>query len=109
MHIQKKMRELLCKLPGEDVSKNELVLYTLGPNSDIGKMLMRELQLSNEKYVEFISTIFIQAAYRVTSTELFDPLSLMKDLLPLAHDEYNKIWLKFATKKQIDTTKMSTN
>ena len=109
LHIQKKMRELLYKLPGEDVSKNELVLYTLGPNSDIGKMLMRELQLSNEKYVEFISTIFIQAAYRVTSTELFDPLSLMKDLSPLAHDEYNKIWLKFATKKRIDTTKMSTN
>ena len=105
-HIRTQMPKLIGK---ENLQKKDFILFTLGPKSDVGEFKKKQFELSDVKYLEFISTICIQSAYRVTATEMFHTMShLQKDVL-LNEAEYNKIWRTFATKRELDGMTMSTN
>ena len=95
-------------LSTEDVTAEKIILYCLGPDSDLGRFLMKELQLDKETYLKFMVTMCIQAAYKVTSTQLFHQHSLLKQHALLPKEEYNKIWQVWSTKKKVKQHTMST-
>ena len=107
-HVRKKIKEMIGK---DDVSKEDIFLYTLGPNSGVGMYLKKELDISDEKYIAFMSIFCIQCAYRMTSTELFHPFSLLKKEVPevMSEKDYNNIWRVISTKKKISSVMISTN
>ncbi len=105
-HIREQIKKLIGK---NNVEKKDVVLYTLGPESSVGLFLKSQLCLSDETYLKFMSTICIQSSYRVTSTELFSPMSILKREVKMAQEEYNKIWRDLSTKYELDGATMRTN
>ena len=56
IHAQNQLKAII----GEDKkepNKKDILLYILGPGSDVGMLLKNELDLSNEDYLKFMSTI----------------------------------------------------
>ena len=61
-HIRKQILQLLSKRSFDDVTKKDILFYLLGPTSAAGTFLRKELNLSEEKYLKFMSIICIQGA-----------------------------------------------
>lgn len=55
-----------------------------------------------------MTTLFLQAAYRVSTEELFHNDSLLKDLVPMAKTEFNLSWKCLAEKKMLPTSEIRT-
>ena len=49
-----------------------------------------------------MSTLCIQAAYRVSVLELFAPSSLLSGYAKLSREEYSRIWNDIATAKKVE-------
>ena len=81
---------------------DDIINYILGPDSPIGKILQENLGLMPETYLKFLSTFCIQAAYKVSTSQLFDSESLLYHAVPIDAAEYNEIWRKLATKKRME-------
>ena len=56
--------------------------------------MMLELELDEKVYLQFMTTFLIQAAYRVSTTELFRRDSLLVDQVPMDHEPCVSIWEK---------------
>ena len=80
---------------------HQIALELLGPESKTGQFLCRELGMSREKYLSFMCTCTIQAAYRVSVVQLYDTMSLLKKSVPMSEENYCEIWLNMATKKEV--------
>lgn len=84
-----------------------IVDLCIGCDSAIGHFFKRELDLNDEEYMEFMMTICIQAAYKVSTTQLFDDDSKLKHSVPMTKNKYTSIWKKLATKKSISPYQMT--
>ena len=83
-------------------SKEDIINYILGPDSAVGKILQEHLGLMPDTYLNFLGTFCIQAAYKVSTSQLFDSESLLCHAAPMNVQEYNKIWKNLAEKKRMD-------
>jgi hypothetical protein len=92
----------------DEVTDATIVKHTLGADSAIGLLLQQELGLSQEKYVCFMSTFLVQVAYRVSSTEMYQSESLLKQDLPLSENEYVNVWKQVATRKKLRNAEIRT-
>ena len=108
-HIRKSIKTLVGKDSIKDVTKEDILFLLLGPSSEVGRLLKKELALSDETYIQFLSTMCIQGAYHVSSHELFLATSLLKDKAVMGEAEYNKIWLTFAENRKLGVDSMSTS
>lgn len=109
MHIRKSLQTLMGKDSFKDVTKEDILFLLLGPSTEVARLLKKELALSDEKYLKFLSTMCIQGGYHVSSHELFLPVSLLKDKALMNEAEYNKIWLTFAENRRLSSDTMSTS
>ena len=107
-HVRNRLKELISE-NDELPNRKEILFFLLGPESDVGMFLKKELELTNEDYLNFISTICVQSAYLVSSTELFDKASLLKGSLNIDEASYNKMWRVFAEKKKVSQSSISTS
>ena len=82
------------------MKKEDIIKFIVGPESSVGKILWEQLSLSEELYLKFLETLCIQAAYKVSVSQLFDPPSLLRHTAPISKDEYVNIWKEMATKKE---------
>ena len=82
------------------VSHEDIIYLCFGPKSSIGKILWEQLELSPENYTKFMATFFMQALYKVSSTQIFDKDSMLSHKALLSEKAYNEIWFQFVTKKK---------
>ena len=100
-HVKYRTRKLLSKSENEIVTPEEIAMHSLGPESPSGKYMMLELELDEKVYLQFMITFLIQAAYRVSTTELFRRDSLLVDQVPMDHEHYVSIWEKISTLREV--------
>lgn len=108
-HVQNRCKELIDEKKTKDgdaesigpLTTEDVILFILGPSSAIGNVLQEHLELPPEQYVKFMITFCAQCAYKVSSTQLFHPLSLLDHKDIISKEEYNAIWMKLATKKKL--------
>ena len=108
-HVRKRIMHLLSIESFEDVNAEDLFGLCFGPKNEIGKLLCEELEISEEKYLRFLSTICIQGAYHQTSNQLFGKRSFLNKHVPMSEEEYNGLWKKIAEKKKLLADELSTN
>lgn len=87
-----------------DVTIDDVVLFTLGPDSDVAQFFKQNLEMSSNEYLQFISLICTQAAYQLSSTQLFSKYSLVKHDVSMSQARYNELWSKLANVKRIGRT-----
>ena len=109
LHVRKRLTEISGKDDIKEVNKRDILFHTLGPDSDVGMYLKKELELSDEIYLKFMATLCIQSAYRVSSSQLFCKDSLLKGSAKVDEETYNKIWLTLAEKKKVSRSSVSTS
>ena len=107
-HLQKNMAKLLDVNNVDEINLEKIVAYVVGPHSNVGKFFREELQLDEDEYLQFMSTVCIQSAYRASSTQLFHPISLLKSKLTISEKRYNEIWKMIAEAKKLPDGKIST-
>lgn len=88
---------------------HSLTVALLGAESKTGQFLCKELDLTAHQYLQFMCTFAIQASYRVSITELYDKISLLKDSVPMSKANYSEIWRNIATKKEVAVDIMRTS
>lgn len=109
-HLRESLRNLMSLDPNQSITPHAIAMLCLGPDSKTGRFLCDEIGLVPEKYLEFMGTLTVQAAYGVSVTELFhERLSLLKTFTLMEEKEYVDIWKKIATKRQLDDSEISTN
>ena len=67
-HVQFIMCQLSGKKEGEELDDLDILELTFGKDSQIMEILKTELNLEHSTIIRFISTLTLQAAYRVTVT-----------------------------------------
>ena len=105
VHVKSRLASLIGH---PNPSAEDVIKYCIGPKSEVGMLLQKELQISSESYLRFMSTFCVQAAYRVSSTELFCEDSLLKKELLMSETDYNQTWARLAKAKQIPSTGIRT-
>ena len=106
--IVKNVMNLLHVNDAEKVTNESILMLFLGPESGFGELLKKELAFSHEKHLKFMSTLCVQAAYRLSSTALFRTNSLLKDKVPMTEEEYNRSWKMIAMKRKEDQNTIRT-
>ena len=100
-HLKKSICQLLGKEIDQEVQKDEIVLFILGPNSVPGRYLRQELSLSEETYLRFMINFLIQSGYKLSVAGLYDKNSLLKEKAVLSKEEYLSIWKKTCNNERI--------
>ena len=100
-HVKNSFRDLLDCEQDEDPTQEDIVNFTLGINSEVGKYLKKCLDLSDEMYLKFMGTFALQSAYRVTCTELFNTDSFLGAYTLMPKKEYIGIWTKMSEAKKV--------
>ena len=112
-HLKKTIESTFNSNQDSPLSSKELnysiTLALLGAESNTGQFLCKELDLTKDQYLEFMCTFAIQAAYRVSITELYDNISLLKNSVPMSQANYSEIWRNIATKKEVAVDVMRTS
>ena len=98
-HIKKRWNELMNSEQNDDgtgdgISSDDIILYLLGPDSKLGVFLRDELGISKITFLKFLHTFCLQAAYKISSTQLYNKKSLLKIYTVMTYKEYNEIWKK---------------
>ena len=109
-HIRSSLRRLLRLEEGEEITAEAIVMLCLGPTSETGRFLCNEIGLTEEKYLQFMATLCLQTAHRVSVEQLYhEHLSLLKRDAQMEKAEYVEIWKKLAEKRKLPDTEISTN
>ncbi len=98
--VIKRVNEILDVADRTDVDFADLVHFLVGANSELGKVLKKELGLDDKEYLEFMITYCVQCAYNVSSTQIYDSISILKDHVEMSKENYNKIWKDIASKTE---------
>ena len=87
-----------------DLRTADIIMGSLGPDSSAGKFIQEQLDLDACTYLKWISTFCLQAAYRVSSTELFNNASLLRSHVPFNQiGEYTAIWKQLSKLQELPT------
>ncbi len=105
--IRSQMQTLLDVSDYEDVTMGKIVMFYLGPDSKPGRYMCNELNLSKMTYLKFMNTVFISAAYHLTSRQLFHDMSLLKAHTLMKEDKYNRVWRQMSEKRRLQRDEMS--
>ena len=109
-HVRCSLRRLSGLTEDSEISEETIIMLCLGPESKTGRFLCDELGLGRRQYLQFMSTLFIQAAYGVSVTQLYHGrLSLLKEKTLMEMDDYVEIWKTISSKRSIPDTEVSTN
>ena len=109
INYMKKSATKLFAREKEDGSRHDLrtadiIMGSLGPDSSAGKFIQEQLDLDACTYLKWISTFCLQAAYRVSSTELFNNASLLRSHVPFNQiGEYTAIWKQLSKLQELPT------
>ena len=88
----------------DDVTDEHLAFLCLGSDSNTLTGFFREhLNFSTQMYLEFMIMLCTQSAsYCISSSQLYDDDSLLKEHVPISsEDELNNIWKKISKKRKI--------
>ena len=107
MHVREKLMEDL-NLPFEDVNCGAILMHCLGPASKTGAFLQESLHLTAKQYIQFMGTFCHQAAYQVSSTQMYHSESSLKGDTLMSQAEYNTIWKLIANKRKVSSNHIST-
>ena len=58
-----------------EVTLDAIIMYCIGPESATGIFVSDSLNLSKKTYLQFLGTLFFQAAYKVSTTQLLNSRS----------------------------------
>lgn len=105
-HIKKQLNEIVRQDITPTNCTEALLVHYLGPSSKIAEILQLELDLDTEMYLRFMAAFCMQSAYRVSSTELFHPESLLSEKIPIDENKYNEIWKLMAEKKKLQDSQI---
>ena len=112
-HVRKRVREMIDLDDVEEMDTDEIVreiaLLFVGSQSRIGKFFQENLSLSAEKYVGFFHTICLQAAYDLTSDQLYHPISKLRDDALLTQEDYVAVWSWMAHRRCVEEAAISTS
>ena len=108
-HVRERIQALLSIEHSTNVTLQKIALHILGPKSDVGKYLCHELTITEVEYLRFISTMCVQAAYRVSATELYDPESNLDVSKLMEKKKYLAIWKCMSEKKKIPSSSISSS
>ena len=96
----------------DDVTDEHLAFLCLGSDSNTLTGFFREhLNFSTQMYLEFMIVLCTQSAsYCISSSQLYDDDSLLKEHVPISsEDELNNIWKKISEQRKVSDTQISTN
>ena len=92
---------LIFNVEDEDEITFQMLLdLILGPSSKVAIVLMAELELEKKEYLEFMITYCIQAAYRVSSTQVYSDYSILRHGVSMGEKRYNELWKMIAHKSE---------
>ena len=98
-HICKQVLHLLSMSDFDDVKREHIISHCIGPESKFGVLFCSKIGLDRDTYLKFMSTLCIQAAYAVTSRQLYNERDLLKNIVPMKENENNEIWKNLSLKK----------
>ena len=87
----------------------KLSFFVVGSESRIGKFLQEELSLSKQKYVGFLHTVCLQAAYDVSADQLYHQISKLRDSLLITEDDYIAVWSWMAHRMRVEAAQIGTS
>ena len=100
------VRDTLCLLTERDhesITNLDILELALGEKSGIFQIMTKELVIDHATFLRFMSTLCLQAAYRVTVSEMYCIQSALKNDTAMNEKDYLKIWKTIANcKKQED-------
>ena len=99
-NVKNRIIHLLDINEENDFSFEKLLNYFIGSESEIGRLLCRELDISNQVYLEFMVTYCIQCAYGLSSATIYDELSPLKNSVIMSQGDYNAFWHKISSLRQ---------
>ena len=108
-HLRKNICNFLGCMEPDKVTEEDLLLYFLGPESKSGQFLIDELEISEHEYMQFMGTLCIQSAYRISTEELFGKTSFLRDQTLMNKSDYIRIWKKLAEKRKLKPQQMSSS
>ncbi len=98
-HIRSRMPQIIKK---DDIGENDLIDHLLGPESKFGVWFRERLELDAEKYLRFMITFSIQAAYRISASSMFNKDGDLKHATKMEFDEYCSIWNTMANLRKVE-------
>ena len=108
-HIRNKCEEDIRSNNAQSMSIDEAMIFNfLGRRSAARSFLSEEMELNEEDWLKFLATFSLQAAYRVSSTELFSNDSRLKKDAPMSEEEYRGVWRRMSEKKKLARHDMRT-
>ena len=114
-HVKATMHRLIGVTYDKDqdkdgvVLKRRTILHLLGKTSKVATFFKENASLSDTKYLQFMHTFCMQAAYNCSSRQLFYKCLKLQKALLLSETEYNGVWQWLANRKKIDNASVSTS
>ena len=111
-HVRERLRILIhpeLELSTSNLSNQEIILFCIGPESKCGKYLKEQLHMNTKEYLQFMHTFCLQAAYKISSTQLYANNSLLKDKTQMTREKYNKFWKAMSEKKKLRRNSVTTS
>ena len=104
MHVRKQLRNLLDIADEDEGIVEKMILHLVGPNSKVGLFLKENLVLDDSKYLKFLHTCCLQAAYDCSTKQLYHKNSKLQEHVLLNERGYLDIWKWMANRKKLDST-----
>ena len=108
-HVKATMHRLIGVTYDKDQDKDGVVLklctilHLLGKTSKVATFFKENVSLSDTKYLQFMHTFCMQAAYNCSSRQLFYKCLKLQKALLLSETEYNGVWQWLANRKKLIT------
>lgn len=93
----------------KDVTIELILMHCLGPESPTGLFFRDSLDINKKTYLQFMGTVFYQAAYKVSSTQLFNRKSKLKECTLMTFAEYKSIWEAMSKLRKLQPNQISTS
>ena len=112
-HAREKVRAMIQIDEDSDMEPDEIIreiiLFFVGSESRIGKFLQEQLLLSKQKYVGFLHTVCLQAAYDVSANQLYHQISKLRDSLLITEEDYIAVWSWMAHRMRVEAAQIGTS
>ena len=75
------------------------MIFFLGSESNIGKVLIKKLECSTNEYMHFISTMAAASGYRLSAKHMFMSGSIIRTEGLLSEKKYKEFWRKIGKER----------
>ena len=92
-HVRKQVRAILnINKEDPDAIVGKVIQHFFGRGSKISRFFEENLCLSDSKYLDFMHTFCMQAAYDCSVKQLYHKHSKLRENVMIEEDKYNEIW-----------------